>query len=118
MARQNGYTVVTDLRSNPGGTVQRRRRKQSVKIERNIDEDALMASAIGDVTWLQQSLYDTRKVYSVSKEHVRKWKQGLFSSAFFYYHLRRTKMHFRGIMFKVRRFKRIYIFVTFYILVY
>ena len=29
-----------------------------------------MASAIGDVTWLQQSLYDTRKAYSVSKEHV------------------------------------------------
>lgn len=71
MAMQNGYTVVTDLRSKPGVTVQRRRRKQSVKIERNIDEDALMASAIGDVTWLQQSLYDTRKVYSVSKEHVR-----------------------------------------------
>ena len=62
---------MTDLRTNPGGTVQRRRRKQSVKIERNIDEDALMASAIGDVTWLQQSLYDTRKVYSVSKDHVR-----------------------------------------------
>ena len=29
-----------------------------------------MASAIGDVTWLQQSLYDTRKAYSVSIEHV------------------------------------------------
>lgn len=28
-----------------------------------------MASTIGDVTWLQQSLYDTRQAYSVSKEH-------------------------------------------------
>ena len=72
MAIQNGYTVVTDLRSKPGVTVQRRRRKQSVKMERNIDEDALVASAIGDLTWLQQSLYDTRKVYSVSKQHVRR----------------------------------------------
>ena len=62
---------MTDLRSNPGVTMQRRRRKQSLKMEKNIDEDALLASAIGDVTWLQKSLYDTQKVYSVSKVHVR-----------------------------------------------
>ena len=70
MAMQIGFTG-TDLRSNPGVTVKRRRQKQSVKVEKNIDEDALMVSAIGDVTWLQQSLYDTRKVHFASKEHVR-----------------------------------------------
>ena len=78
-----------------------------------------MASAIGDVTWPQQSLYDTRKVYSVSKEHVRivneRRAREIFPSFFFYCRLRCTKMLFRGMMFKVRRFKRIYIFVTFYI---
>lgn len=100
MAMQNGYTMVTDLRSKPSVTVQRRRRKQSVKMERNIDEDALMASAIGDVTWLQQSLYDTRKVYSVSKEHVRTVNENrAYFPVFFCYHLRRTKMHFKGIMY-------------------
>lgn len=67
MAAHRGYSEV---RSKPGDTVQRRRRRQSIKIQKNIDDDVLMASAIGDVTWLQQSLYDTRKAYSVSKEHV------------------------------------------------
>lgn len=61
---------LTDLRSKPSETVQRRRRRQSIKIQRNIDDDVVMASTIGDVTWLQQSLYDTRQAYSVSKEHV------------------------------------------------
>ena len=89
-------------------------------MERNIDEDALMASAIGDVTWPQQSLYDTRKVYSVSKEHVCivNENRAYVPVFFFCYNLRRTKMHFKGIMFEVRRFKRIYILVTFCIRLY
>lgn len=69
MAVHRGYSL-TEMRSKPSETTQRRRRRQSIKIQKNIDDDVLMASAIGDVTWLQQSLYDTRKVYSVSKEHV------------------------------------------------
>ncbi|KAM7435253.1 Ankyrin repeat domain-containing protein 53 [Porites harrisoni] len=69
MAVQHRGYSLTDLRSKPSEKIQRRRRRQSIKIQRNIDDDVLMASAIGDVTWLQQSLYDTRKAYSVSKEH-------------------------------------------------
>ena len=70
MAAQHRVFSLTNLNTKQGITLQRRRRKQSAKIDRNIDEDVLMASAIGDVAWLQQSLYDTRKAYSVSKEHV------------------------------------------------
>lgn len=70
MAVHNRGHFLTDLRSKPSETVQRRRRRQSIKIQRNIDDDVVMASTIGDVTWLQQSLYDTRQAYSVSKEHV------------------------------------------------
>ncbi|XP_068745803.1 ankyrin repeat domain-containing protein 53-like [Montipora capricornis] len=69
MAAQHRVFSLTNLNTKQGITLQRRRRKQSAKIDRNIDEDVLMASAIGDVAWLQQSLYDTRKAYSVSKEH-------------------------------------------------
>ena len=69
MAVHHGLSL-SEIRSKPSEVVQRRRRRQSIKIHKNIDDDVLMASAIGDVTWLQQSLYDTRKAYSVSKEHV------------------------------------------------
>ena len=69
MAVHHGFSL-SEIRSKPSEVVQRRRRRQSIKIHKNIDDDVLMASAIGDVTWLQQSLYDTRKAYSVSKEHV------------------------------------------------
>ena len=50
--------------------VTRRRRRQSAGAEKNIEDDVLMASTIGDVAWLQQSLRDGRKVYSHSKQHV------------------------------------------------
>lgn len=69
MAVHHGHTM-TEVKPKPSETVARRRRRQSLKIQKNIDDDVLMASAIGDVTWLQQSLYDTRKAYSVSTEHV------------------------------------------------
>ena len=69
MAVHRGYNM-TEMKYKPSDTVIRRRRRQSLKIQKNIDDDVLMASAIGDVTWLQQSLYDTRKAYSVSIEHV------------------------------------------------
>lgn len=69
MAVHRGYNM-TEMKYKPSDTVIRRRRRQSLKIQKNIDDDVLMASAIGDVTWLQQSLYDTRKAYSVSIEDV------------------------------------------------
>ena len=69
MAVHRGYNM-TEMKYKPSDTVIRRRRRQSLKIQKNIDDDVLMASAIGDVTWLQQRLYDTRKAYSVSIEHV------------------------------------------------
>lgn len=69
MAVHRGYNM-TEMKYKPSDTVIRRRRRQSLKIQKNIDDDVLMASAIGDVTWLQQSLHDTRKAYSVSIEHV------------------------------------------------
>lgn len=69
MAVHRGYNM-TEMKYKPSDTVIRRRRRQSLKIQKNIDDDVLMASAIGDVTWLQQSLYDTRKAYSVSIEYV------------------------------------------------
>ena len=48
----------------------RRRKRHSLTIQKNIDEDVLMASAIGDVNWLHQSLWDQRKANAKSKEHV------------------------------------------------
>lgn len=37
---------------------QRRRRKQSLGIEKpDIEDDALMASSIGDINWLKQSMW-------------------------------------------------------------
>ncbi|XP_032222478.1 ankyrin repeat domain-containing protein 53 [Nematostella vectensis] len=52
------------------GFTQRRRRKQSVAPDKpDIDDDVLLASAIGDVTWLQQSLWNAKKVYKQTKQH-------------------------------------------------
>ena len=50
---------------------QRRRRRHSlVKENPDIEDDVLMASAIGDVKWLQQSLWNPKHVYKQSREHV------------------------------------------------
>ena len=61
---------MPEMRMKPRDAVPRRRRRQSAGAEKNIEDDVLMASAIGDVTWLQQSLRDSRKVYAHSKQNV------------------------------------------------
>ena len=61
---------LVEVRAKPREFQQRRRRRQSTVVQKNIEEDVLMASAIGDVSWLQQSLWDHRKAYAKSKEHV------------------------------------------------
>ena len=38
-----------------------------------------MAAAIGDVSWLEQSLWDPRKKNALSKEHVRNFNLFYYS---------------------------------------